>query len=317
MDCTCTRLRKHGKDKSGNQRFRCRDCGKTKIETGVRPLGSLRLPTEKAIPALRMLLEGMSIRSTERITGIHRDTLCSLVATVGQHCDAFLRASIRGVPATDIQCDEVWGFVGAKEKNARRLNHDDSHGDAYCFIAIDRETKLVYCFAIGKRSPEMTDLFAEQLSLCAAGTFQISTDGFKPYENALFRYLHGRASHGVLVKKYGLDPNGEGPRRYSPAAIVGIDKHAAFGRPEDRRICTSHIERANLTLRMQVRRMTRLTNAYSKKWENHYAMLALYFAWHNFVRPHLTLKTTPAVAHGLASEPWTIERLLNEAALAA
>lgn len=312
--CDCTDLRKHGKDRNGNQRFRCRACGKTTVETVDRPLGAMRIPMEKASFALRMLLEGMSIRSTERLTGLHRDTLCALVETVGERCDAFLRETMRNVPARDVQCDEIWGFVGAKEKNARRLNHDESHGDAYCYFAIERETKLVYCFTLGKRSTEVTDIFAEQLAGSTSGEMQVSTDGYSPYRNAMWTHLRGRASHGVLVKQYGLNPNDDGPRRYSPAAIVGIEKSPNFGDPDLDRVCTSHVERGNLTMRMQVRRMTRLTNAFSKKWENHYAMLALFFAWYNFVRPHSTLKTTPAVAHGIASEPWTIEKLLREAA---
>jgi IS1 family transposase len=211
----------------------------------------------------------------------------------------------------------VWGFVGAKEKNARRLDHDGSHGDAYCYIAVERETKLVYCFSLGKRSHECTDLFIEQLAECTTGEFQVSTDGFGPYQPTIWNRLRDRVSHGVLVKQYGNDPRGDGPRRYSPAAIIAIIKKEVFGDPDQKRICTSHVERGNLNVRMHCRRMTRLTNAFSKKFENHYAMLAIYFAWHNFVRPHMTLKTTPAVAHGIASEPWTIERLLNEAATAA
>ncbi|WP_310820843.1 IS1 family transposase [Stratiformator vulcanicus] len=315
-ECGGERLAKHGKDRNGNQRYRCRDCKKTTVDTGVRPLGDMRIEMDKAVFALNLLLEGMSIRAVERMTNLHRDTICSLVSTVGANCQKFLDNRMQNIPAKDVQCDEIWGFVGAKEKNARRLNHDPLNGDAYTFIAIERKTKLVYCYMIGKRNSDSTDAFIEQLDGATSGHFQLSTDGFHPYRTAVYSHLNGRVDHGVLVKKYGNDPNGDGPRRYSPAAIIGIERTAALGRPMKSKVCTSHIERSNLTLRMQCRRMTRLTNGFSKTWEQHDAMLAIYFAWYNFVRKHSTIKTTPAVAHKLESEQWSMERLLTEAAKA-
>ena len=216
-----------------------------------------------------------------------------------------------------MQVDEIWGFVGVKEKNARRLYHAPDHGDAYCYFAIDRETKLVLCHMAGRRDAAHADAFMGILAGCVRKSFHLSTDGFRPYQNAVPANLFGRVDHGMLVKRYGIDPNGDGPRWYSPAAITGIDKRANHGDPDFDRICTSHVERANLTLRMQVRRMTRLTNGFSKKAQNHRAMLGLFFGWYNFVRPHRTLKATPAERHGVADGQWKIGRLLQEAAYAA
>ncbi len=308
---------KNGKDRHGNQRIRCKDCGKTTTVKDPEPLGSLRISERDAELALKLLLEGMSVRATERITGLHRDTITSLVVTAGENCRALLRSRIRGVRSDDVQVDEIWGFVGAKEKNARRLNHRPDHGDAYCYFAIDRETKLILCHMVGRRDTDHADAFMGILAGTVSGSFQLSTDGFRPYQNAVPANLLGRVDHGMIVKKYGADPNGEGQRRYSPAAITGIKRTVNCGSPNFDKICTSHVERANLTLRMQVRRMTRLTNGFSKKFENHRAMLALFFGWYNFVRPHQTLKATPAERHGVAAERWDVGRLLQEAAYAA
>jgi IS1 family transposase len=170
---------------------------------------------------------------------------------------------------------------------------------------------------VGRRDSAHANAFMGILAGAVRGHFSLSTDGFRPYQNAVPLNLGGRVDHGMLVKQYGIDPNGDGPRRYSPAAITGIDKRANCGSPDFDRICTSHVERANLTLRMQVRRMTRLTNGFSKKARNHRTMLGLFFGWYNFVRPHQTLKATPAERHGIAAERWDVGRLLQEAAYAA
>lgn len=316
--CDSENVGKNGKDRNGNQQVRCRDCGKTTTVRKPQPLGSMRIEEKDAVFALKLLLEGMSIRATERLTGLHRDTLCSLIVTVGTNCKELMRSVMDDVPVADVQVDEIWGFVGAKEKNARRLHHAPSQGDAYCYFGIERSTKLVVCYLLGKRDAAHADVFIDQLASITNGKFQLSTDGFTPYRNTVRAHLGGRVDHGLIIKQFGNDPNGEGQRRYSPAAIISIKKEANVGTPKEEQICTSHVERANLTLRMQLRRMTRLTNAFSKKFANHDAMLGLFFAWYNFVRPHSSLKkTTPAAMHGVAKEPWSMEKLLKEAAYAA
>jgi len=306
--------KKHGKDRYGHQRYRCKACSKTFIRTQPKPLGDMRLDMDQAVMALKLLLEGMSIRATERMTGIHRDTLCDLVVTVGKNCKRFLHDTVTGIEVKNVECDELWGFVGCKEKTRQRLGHAENKGDAYCFVAIERETKLVINWHLGKRCTEDTVEFLEDLRYATTGRYQLSTDGFRPYSLCVPHIFNANVDFAQIVKKYGKSDDKDGARRYSPATIIGIDKVQGCGNPVKEMICTSHVERMNLNIRMGNRRMTRLTNAHSKKWANHEAMLALYFAWYNFCRKHSTLKQTPAQAQKLTDHQWTIEELLREAA---
>jgi IS1 family transposase len=259
---------------------------------------------------MRMLLEGNSIRSVERLTGIHRDTIISEMVEAGEKCKVFMESVIEKIPVADIQVDEIWGFVGCKEKMRQRKNKGEEFGDAYCFTAIERDTKMIVAWHLGKRSTPDTFAFADKLSKATSGRYQLTTDGFGPYKSAIPTTLGDRVDYATLVKMYGNPPD-EG--RYSPGKVVDVVATLQIGNPDPERICTSHVERSNLTIRMQIRRMTRLTNAHSKKWENHDAALALFFAYYNFCRVHMTLKTTPAVAAGWAFRPWGLQELLNQA----
>ena len=203
--------------------------------------------------------------------------------------------------------------MGCKDKTRERLNESDDTGDAWTFMAIERTTKLVIAYHVGKRTPFDTEWFAEKLRDATTGWFQLSTAGFKPHGTAIPEVLRCRVDFAQLVKIYAGGPN-VGQARYSPAEITGIRKRWMLGNPDMEKVCTSHAERQNLNIRMHVRRMTRLTNAFSKKWTNHDAMLSIFFVWYNFCRNHVTLKTTPAVAAGLADEEWSVERLLGELA---
>jgi IS1 family transposase len=224
---------------------------------------------------------------------------------------------MQNVQAFDIQCDEVWSFVGKKEKTAFFDGSADGCGDAYIFTAIERNTKLMFCFHVGRRTGEDAALFADKLALCCSDSIRphVSTDGYNPYHTAIPSAFGNNVDHGMLIKQY-ASPAGKGQQRYSPATIIGAKHYQNAGTSKPGQICTSHVERSNLTIRMQNRRFTRLTNAFSKKWENHQLMFALFVAWYNFCRPHMTLKTTPAVAAGLASEGWSVERLLAKSAKA-
>jgi len=230
-----------------------------------------------------------------------------------------LRERLRAVEAKDVQGDEIWGFVGMKEKTKTRqkLVADDL-GDAYCFVAIERTSKLILAWHLGKRDQADTRTFVCEVERATRGRIQLSTDGFKPYPPAVqLAFAERPVDHGVLVKEYATK---EDEHRYSPGEVVGTVKTPCCGSPDPDRICTSHVERHNLTMRMQNRRLTRLTNAFSKKWENHQAALGLYFAVYNFVRPHGTLtqkadgtKTTPAMKAGLTDHPWSLLELLQAA----
>ena len=191
--------------------------------------------------------------------------------------------------------------------------HPEVMGDCYTFTAIERTTKLLLAWHVGKRCPEDTRAFAEKLWHATNGRFQQTTDGFKPYLTAIPEIFGRNLDYATLVKVYGEIEDETARRRYSPPRITEVIATPRIGFPDEDRICTSFVERSNLTIRMQVRRLTRLTNAFSKKWENHEAALALFFAYYNFCRVHMTLKTTPAVKAGLAELPWTVQELLLNA----
>lgn len=303
--------RRNGKNRNGSQRWNCKPCKRTWTEPRDKPLGKMRLRDDKALLVLSLLVEGSSIRSIERITGVHRDTILRLLVYVGERCERFMASKISNVPVKDVQCDEVWGFVGMKERTrAKKRLSNTQLGDAYTFVGIERESKLVLAWHLGRRTALHTDVFAEKLEHATAGRFQLTTDGFGAYPDALHYHLGTRADYGILVKKYGHEDKDE--RRYSPPSIIGTDKTIGFGNPNQDRICTSHVERNNLTMRMHIRRLTRLTNAFSRKWSNLKAALALYFCWYNFCRSHSSLSgCTPAMVAGIARRPWSMADLLT------
>ena len=309
--CDSDHVKRCGKGRKGQQRFQCLECGNKFAEPAA--LGHSRTNIKAAAQALGMLLEGMSIRATSRLTNLDKDTVQRIMEQAGRQCYQFLADTMQNLKTTDIQCDEVWSYVGCKERTAFIQNTGEGFGDAYIFTAIERNTKLLFCFHVGRRSGEDAALFADKLALCCSDAIRphVSTDGYNPYHTAIPSAFGHNVDHGMLIKQY-ASPAGRGQQRYSPATIIGAKHYQNSGHSEPGQICTSHVERSNLTIRMQNRRFTRLTNAFSKKWENHELMFALFVAWYNFCRPHMTLKTTPAVAAGLASEPWSMERLLGE-----
>lgn len=313
-----TEARKFGKNRNGSQRYQCPSCRHTFTPADPRPLGDMRLDPARAIMCLRMLLEGNSIRSVERLTGVNRNTIMSLLVRVGERCQSFLDATVNGLSVEDVQADEIWAFVGCKEKTRERNNYAEYFGDAYCFTALERSTKMIITWHLGKRTPADTELFAEKLARATNGRFQLTTDGFTPYRTAIPNTLGSRVDFARLVKVYGF-PEGE-ERRYSPPQVIGATPTPCCGSPDPEKICTSHVERSNLTIRMTIRRLTRLTNAFSKKWENHEAALALFFVFYNFCRPHMTLTEereypcTPAMRAGLTNHVWSVGELLRRMA---
>ncbi len=311
MTCHNCKLqcKKFGKDRKGYQRFRCRQCSKTFTEPPNGHFFGMYTPSEMGALALQMLLEGMSVRSVERLTGIHRDTILRLLTRAGERCERLLEDRIREIPVKDLQCDEIWGFVGCKEKN--NLDGLADRGDAYCFVALERNTKLVVSWHLGRRTARDTLAFTEKINEATCGQFQITTDGFSAYPDAVHTSLGTRVDFAQLVKIYTSSRDGE--QRYSPAEVVQEVPVPRWGRPEPQRICTSHVERQNLSIRMGMRRMTRLTNGFSKKWENLKAAYALWFAWYNFCRVHQTLRVTPAMDARLTDHIWSLSELLGQA----
>jgi IS1 family transposase len=271
----------------------------------------MRLAPDRAIAALQLLLEGMSVRSIERVTEIHRDTILKLLVLAGKRCQQLMHERIQNLNVTDVQADEIWGYVFKKE--GHKWDHEketEGIGDAYCFIGIERETKLVLAWHLGKRDAANTDKFVHKLALATSQQrYQLTTDGWKAYVRAVEMFLRGRVHFAQLVKVYGTSREGE--QRYSPAEVVDAVPCIVSGNPDRDKICTSHVERQNLSIRMGMRRMTRLTNGFSKKWENLEAAYSLWFAYYNFCRRHQTLRVTPAMEQGLTDHQWTVRELVG------
>jgi transposase-like protein/IS1 family transposase len=314
MACTACGVmcQRFGTHRNGLRRFRCPNCKKTYTEPRKRLIADMTLDDQKALLALQLMIEGNSLRSTERITGVNVNTLMKLLARAGEKCEKVMGRLIVNIPVKDVECDEIWAYVGKKESHKLPTEaHDDSLGDAYCFVAMERSTKLVLNFALGRRTQATTDAFIEGLRHATSGRqrFQISTDGFQPYKSAITTTLSDRCDFAQIIKVY-TNADVEGQRRYSPADVSHAEKVPVMGNPDPDFICTSHIERQNLTIRMSMRRLTRLTNAFSMKWDNLWAAYCLHFAYYNFCRIHKSLRVTPAMETGITDRLWTLADLL-------
>lgn len=301
---------RYGRTPNGSQRYRCASCARTFTDESTRAVDHRRVSAEKMDLAMRQLLEGCSIRSLERTLSINRNTIMGAMVEAGEKCSAFLESAVKGVQVDDVQIDEAWCFCKMKEKTRERLNRPECFGDVWTFTALERTSKLILTHHVGKRTPTDTAIFAGKLSRATQGRFQLTSDGYRPYLVAIPAILGSRVDYASLVKVYGHSPEERG---YSPGTVIDTIETPHLGNPDPERICTSHVERHNKTLRMQIRRFTRLTDAHSKKWENHEAAVALFIAFYNFCRVHGTIKMTPAQAAGLTTEAWSLARLLEEA----
>jgi IS1 family transposase len=269
------------------------------------------LSLDKKVAVVSALVEGCSIRSTSRMTGVAKGTILRLLAGVGQACADYQDAALRNIPAQRIQVDEIWSFVGCKEKNVTLEKVEVSWcGDVWTFVAIEAQTKLVISWYMGRRDAGCATEFLQDLQGRLANRVQLTTDGHKMYLTAVADTFATEIDYARLVKIYG-QPSIEEQRRYSPAVCVDAQAQIVSGDPDPSHISTSYIERQNLTMRMNMRRFTRLTNAFSKKVENHAHMVALFYMWYNFVRIHQTLRVTPAMEAGISSHPWSINEIIT------
>ena len=268
------------------------------------------LSAEKKLAVLSGLVEGNSIRSISRMTDVDRNTITSLLVRVGDHCTELLDSRMRNLRCNYIQCDEIWTYVGKKQK---RVREDDPPevGDQWVFVAIDPESKLIPVVTVGKRTEETTWYFMQELAARLATRVQLTTDGFHFYRRQVEEAFGEDVDFAQLVKLYGDYGQHDAEAKYSPSPIVEVISKVRQGDPDPAHICTSHVERQNLTMRMQMRRFTRLTNAFSKKLTNLKAACALHFAHYNFVRIHQSLRVTPAMQAGLTDHVWSIPELLT------
>lgn len=268
------------------------------------------LSTEKQIAIIACLAEGNGIRSIERMTGVHRDTIMRLGVRVGQGCARVMSEKMRNLPCADIQLDEIWGFVGKKQRHLTATD-EATKGDVWTWVAMDRETKAVPCFKVGKRTAEHANEFVGDLSSRLKNRVQISTDGLKAYADAIERAFGTDVDYGSIVKTYASVESTTPERRYSAPEVVDITKYIVMGDPNEARISTSHVERLNATTRLYMKRLNRLTLAFSKKLENFEAAVGLHFASYNFVKRHSSIRMTPAMALGIEKDFWSYADLVE------
>lgn len=271
-----------------------------------------KLPLAKRVLILSMLCEGSSMRTISRIADVSINTVSKLLVEAGEAALAIHDEHVRDVKASKVQCDEIWSFCYAKAKNVPTAKAaPDGAGDVWTWTAIDAETKLMVSYFVGDRSSESAIVLMDDLRDRLSNRVQLTTDGHNAYLEAVEGAFGADVDYAQLVKLYGVSDAGKGAEvRYSPAQCTGIKKRRVEGNPDVRHVSTSHVERMNLSIRMQNRRFTRLTNAFSKKLDNHIHALALYFAFYNFCRVHKTLRVTPAMAAGITDTVWSMEDII-------
>ncbi len=267
------------------------------------------LSMDKKVAVISALVEGCSIRSTSRMTGVAKGTILRLLAEVGTTCADYQNRAIRNINAKRIQVDEIWSFCYAKQKNVTATMLETQYaGDVWTFTAIEAQSKLVIGWYAGSRDAGTATAFLQDIESRLANRVQLTTDGHKMYLTAVADAFGAGVDYAMLVKVFGNDP--EAQKRYSPAACIGCEQKAIAGKPDPKHVSTSYVERQNLNMRMNMRRFTRLTNAFSKKIENHIHSLALFHMHYNFCRVHQTLRVTPAMEAGVSQHIWTIQEIL-------
>jgi IS1 family transposase len=269
------------------------------------------LPMDKQIFVVSALAEDNSIRAIERMTGAHRDTIMRLGVRVGEGCDRLLDRTMRDLPSEEIEIDEIWGFIRKKERHLTEFD-DPEKGDVWTFIALDSETKIVPCWRVGKRTAEHANAFVADLAGRLRNRIQLSSDALGARPAAIEKAFGCEVDYGQIIKSYtASDALHHTERKYSPGDVTNIERRAIIGDPKMTNVCASHIESQNLTVRMHIRRLTRLTSAFRKKLDNFKAAIALHFAYYNLVKRHTSLRMTPAMAAGVTNTFWSVADLIE------
>jgi len=273
-------------------------------------MGMKQLSTERRVQVVAALVEGNSIASTVRMTGVSKPTVLKLLVDLGTACQKYHDEHVRGLTCKRIQCDEIWAFVLAKQKNLPEgLKSTFGYGDVWTWTAIDADSKLMVSWLVGERSIPYAKVFMNDVADRLTHRIQLTTDGLRSYLDAVYDAFGSDIDYAMLIKVYGTEKGEAG--RYSPPVVKSVSRDVHCGTPVREHINTSYVERSNLTMRMSMRRYTRLTNGFSKKLENHEHMNALFFMNYNFCRVHMTVKETPAMAAGLTDHRWSIEELIE------
>ena len=315
MNCHCCsgKVRKCGSFRNKNrlvQRYRCTRCGKTSSED--QPFNDLRIDDAKIVQIVKLLGEGLGVRACARLADCHIETVLSVLQTVGTKLAAFLDRNVRNLTVPSLQIDELWSRVFCAQKNTHPSNPE--HGDFYTFLALDARTKLIISHFTGKRDGVSTNKLVADFASRIVGRLQITSDAWRSYPAAIRHHLLYRLDYAIMQKNFAAPPaEVEASRRYSPAPFIGVTIKTIAGAPRADRICTSHVERVNLSVRHYCKRFVRLGLGYSRKLENHRLAVSLFVAVYNYTKVHSTLGCTPAVGAKLTTETWTIERLLQEA----
>lgn len=269
-----------------------------------------KLPIEKRVQIINLLVEGSSLRTASRIADVSINTVTKLLVEVGQACAKFHDEKVQQIKSERVQCDEIWSFVYAKQRNVTQ-EMEETAGDAWTFVGIDADTKLVISWLVGERDPDTASAFMNDVAMRLANRVQLSTDGFKPYLKAVAENFGNSIDFAQLIKYYSNDKDMKAQGKYSPPVCIGTKKTAYIGDPNPDFVSTSYVERQNLTMRMHMRRFTRLTNAFSKKLENHCHAIALHFVYYNFCKIHKTLRVPPAMEAGLIKRIMTLEDIVR------
>jgi IS1 family transposase len=267
-----------------------------------------RLSNQDRVRVVAALVEGNSIRSTVRMTGIAKNTVVKLLVGLGAACYAYHDQHVRGLKCKRVQCDEIWSFVGAKMKNTSEEKAEQGWGDVWTWTALCADSKLIVSYLVGQRGPRWANAFMGDVASRIDSRIQITTDGHKAYADAVEGAFGMDVDYAMLIKLYGSDSF---DTKYSPGECIGTQKAVLQGNPDPKHISTSYVERQNLTMRMSIRRFTRLSNGFSKKLQNHEASVALYFMYYNFCRIHQTTRVTPAMEAGLTDHVWSIAEMAS------